>query len=316
MSTLSTIWAISLSSLVSSASSPIFINEIVDYKFDSYSPVNHQVRTSQNVDFRDSEINIFSVNSSLDNSANGNLSSDRNNDLSTDISNDQNRPRYLVEFQVTSDDKWMINVNRQSVFLVGDMPSAAIATAKLAIIMNHPDFDPQLIVPAVVDNPDDQDQPDQYVGKYKDVTLFTIPRASVVNPSLNLTQWVNNLRVAANAEPLTLIESQKQMHQLNTTVETLEGIASWYGPYFQGRLTASGEYFEQQDFTAAHPSLPFDTYLKVTNQRNGKSVIVRINDRGPYFGDRNLDLSHAAAIALDSDEVGVVPVTATILASN
>lgn len=298
MSTLSTIWAISLSSLVSSASSPILVNEIIDHKFNSYDPLNHQVRTAQNVDFRDSETSISLVNSDLNNPI-----SDRS--LTQNVQ--QNRPRYLVEFQATSVDEWMIIVNRQPVFSVKDMPSAAIATAKLAIIMNHPDFDPQIIAPAVVD--------DEYVGKYKDVTLFTIPK-SVVNPSLNLTQWVNNLRVAANAEPLTLTESQKQMHQLNTSVETLEGIASWYGPYFQGRLTASGEYFEQQDFTAAHPSLPFDTYLKVTNQRNGKSVIVRINDRGPYFGNRNLDLSHAAAIALDSDEVGVVPVTATILASN
>jgi rare lipoprotein A len=106
------------------------------------------------------------------------------------------------------------------------------------------------------------------------------------------------------------------MHRLIDTDEQIRGIASWYGPYFQGRQTASGEIFEQDDFTAAHPSLPFDTYLNVTNQRNGKSVVVRINDRGPYFGDRNLDLSHAAAIALNSDEVGVVPITATILVSS
>ncbi|MFN5766194.1 MAG: septal ring lytic transglycosylase RlpA family protein, partial [Pseudanabaena sp.] len=115
---------------------------------------------------------------------------------------------------------------------------------------------------------------------------------------------------------LTLVEAQKQIHRLAPTDEQIDGIASWYGPYFQGRQTASGEQFEQQDFTAAHPSLPFDTYLKVTNQQNGKSVVVRINDRGPYFGNRNLDLSHAAAIALNSDEVGVVPITATILVVN
>ena len=100
---------------------------------------------------------------------------------------------------------------------------------------------------------------------------------------------------------------------MTATNEKINGLASWYGPYFQGRQTASGEQFEQQDFTAAHPSLPFDTYLKVTNEKNGRSVVVRINDRGPYIGNRNLDLSHAAAIALNSDEVGVVPVTATVL---
>jgi rare lipoprotein A len=174
--------------------------------------------------------------------------------------------------------------------------------------MNAPDFEPNYFEPMVMNG--------EYIGKYKNAILFRVPKSEVLNPSLNLTQWINNLRVASGGEPLTLVEAQKQMYQLAITNEEINGIASWYGPYFQGRQTASGEQFEQQDFTAAHKTLPFNTYLKVTNQENGKSVVVRINDRGPYFGDRNLDLSHAAAIALNSDEVGLVPITATILASN
>jgi rare lipoprotein A len=216
--------------------------------------------------------------------------------------------KYVVEFRSKSANEWTIMVNNQPTFLVKDLPKALIAAAKLSITMNAPDFDPNRLE-AVAFN-------DEYIGKYKNAILFKISKSEDVNPSLKLTQWINNLRVSAGVDPLTLVEAQKQMHRLAPTDEQIDGIASWYGPYFQGRQTASGEQFEQQDFTAAHPSLPFDTYLKVTNQQNGKSVVVRINDRGPYFGNRNLDLSHAAALALNSDEVGVVPITATILVVN
>ncbi len=219
-----------------------------------------------------------------------------------------NQPRYVVEFQAKSGNNWMIMVNNHPAFLVEDLPNAVITGTKLAITMNAPDFDANQLEPLAING--------EYVGRYKDVVLFKIPKSEIINPALKLTQWINNLRVNTGVEPLTLVEAQKQMYQLTTTGEQINGIASWYGPYFQGRQTASGEQFEQQDFTAAHPSLPFDTYLKVTNQQNGKSVVVRINDRGPYVGDRNLDLSHAAAIALNSDEVGVVPITATILVSS
>ncbi|NKB17252.1 MAG: septal ring lytic transglycosylase RlpA family protein, partial [Pseudanabaena sp. CRU_2_10] len=81
-------------------------------------------------------------------------------------------------------------------------------------------------------------------------------------------------------------------------------------------MTANGEIFDQNDMTAAHKSLPFNTRLQVTNLINGKTTIVRINDRGPYVGDRVLDLSEAAAKELDSDSSGVVPIQATILAAN
>jgi rare lipoprotein A len=72
------------------------------------------------------------------------------------------------------------------------------------------------------------------------------------------------------------------------------GIASWYGSELQGRRTASGERFNRRELTAAHPSLPFQTKLRVTNPRNGRSVTVRINDRGPGHG-RAIDLSEEAA---------------------
>ena len=77
------------------------------------------------------------------------------------------------------------------------------------------------------------------------------------------------------------------------------GTASWYGPGFHRKKTASGERFDQNKLTAAHRSLPHDTVVKVTNLENGKAVKVLINDRGPYSGKRVIDLSHAAAKKLD-----------------
>jgi rare lipoprotein A (peptidoglycan hydrolase) len=74
-----------------------------------------------------------------------------------------------------------------------------------------------------------------------------------------------------------------------------KGSASWYGPGFHGRTTANGEHFDQNALTAAHKTLPFNTRLKVTNTVNNRSVIVRINDRGPYTGGRIIDLSKGAA---------------------
>lgn len=76
------------------------------------------------------------------------------------------------------------------------------------------------------------------------------------------------------------------------------GMASWYGPGFHGRRTASGERFNQNDMTAAHRSLPFGTRVRVVNQTSGTSVVVRINDRGPHVRGRIIDLSKASARAL------------------
>ncbi|MDR1900398.1 MAG: septal ring lytic transglycosylase RlpA family protein, partial [Treponema sp.] len=88
-----------------------------------------------------------------------------------------------------------------------------------------------------------------------------------------------------------------------------EGIASWYGPEFDGRPTASGEIFNSGAFTAAHPSLPFGTVLTITNRHNNKQVTVRVNDRGPFVSARIIDLSRAAAEQLDMIATGTAPVT-------
>jgi rare lipoprotein A len=77
------------------------------------------------------------------------------------------------------------------------------------------------------------------------------------------------------------------------------GAASWYGKQFHGKTTASGEDFDMFEFTAAHRTLPLGTFVKVTNLKNGKWIIVRVNDRGPYVGNRIMDLSYSAARMLN-----------------
>jgi rare lipoprotein A len=88
------------------------------------------------------------------------------------------------------------------------------------------------------------------------------------------------------------------------------GMASWYD---EAQMTASGERFDKHKLTAAHRTLPLGTLVRVTNQKNGKSVIVRINDRGPYGHGRIIDLSEAAARRLDMIDAGVVPVTLEVV---
>lgn len=86
------------------------------------------------------------------------------------------------------------------------------------------------------------------------------------------------------------------------------GVASWYGRDFHGKSTSSGERYDMFAMTAAHKTLPLPTYVEVTNQRNGKSVIVKVNDRGPFVDDRIIDLSYAAALELDMVRAGTAPV--------
>lgn len=95
--------------------------------------------------------------------------------------------------------------------------------------------------------------------------------------------------------------------------DTAEGTASWYGPGFHGKLTSNGETYNQNAYTAAHKTLPMNTMLKVTNLRNHKVVIVRVNDRGPFVAGRIIDLSNAAARALGVVAEGTAPVKLEVI---
>lgn len=96
-------------------------------------------------------------------------------------------------------------------------------------------------------------------------------------------------------------------------IHEVQGDASWYGGKFQGRLTANGEIFDTNKFTAAHRTLPFGTTVKVVNLQNKKEVEVRINDRGPFVDNRVIDLSRAAASTIDMIHLGTVPVQLIVL---
>ncbi len=96
-------------------------------------------------------------------------------------------------------------------------------------------------------------------------------------------------------------------------LKTITGSASWYGGKFHGRTTANGERYNMNEMTAAHKTLPFGTKVRVTNQRTGKAVTVRINDRGPYAGNRVIDLSRGAAQAVGMISQGVARVKIEVL---
>ena len=93
----------------------------------------------------------------------------------------------------------------------------------------------------------------------------------------------------------------------------LRGQASWYGKNYHGKLTASGEKYNMRAYTAAHKTLPFGTIVKVTNTNNGKSVDVKINDRGPFIAGRVIDLSPKAFNKIGDTNQGLFPVTIQIL---
>lgn len=97
-----------------------------------------------------------------------------------------------------------------------------------------------------------------------------------------------------------------------TLGSTEVGLASWYGPAFHGRRTASGEVYDMQQLTAAHRDLPLGTWIMVTNLDNGRSVEVRINDRGPFVPDRIVDVSYGAGRLLGMIGPGVVPVRVAV----
>jgi len=150
-----------------------------------------------------------------------------------------------------------------------------------------------------------------------------------INGSARLPNTTNNL-----AEDALEIASQLRRLLTDTTVveipvptppqppqaavgsvirSTIQGIASWYGPGFHGKRSANGERYNQNAMTAAHRSLPFGTQVQVTNLNNNRSVIVRINDRGPFIRGRVIDLSAAAARTIGITQTGVAPVRIDVL---
>jgi len=121
---------------------------------------------------------------------------------------------------------------------------------------------------------------------------------------LGAAQGPNNSE--AKPAPTSSIRSKPVVRkQVNKTKPYQVGTATWYGSNFEGKETASGEKYNMYDLTAAHLTLPFGSYVKVTNLRNGKAVVVRVNDRGPIVPGRIIDLSYGAAEALQMKAYGL-----------
>lgn len=113
------------------------------------------------------------------------------------------------------------------------------------------------------------------------------------------------------------VEPHVQLPDLSSSApEIIRGPVSWYGPRFAGRKTANGEIFDPRELTMAHRKLPFNTRVRVTNPDTGESVVVRVNDRGPYVGDRVADLSHAAATRIGMVKSGVIAAELEILSND
>ncbi|MDJ1168056.1 septal ring lytic transglycosylase RlpA family protein [Roseofilum sp. BLCC_M154] len=170
-----------------------------------------------------------------------------------------------------------------------------------------------------------------YIIRASDQTLVTMGKDVILpdttnNSTQDAVQATNRLRrLLGNAPPIEeiygkpVIAPGKEPHN-NTpaqpqfvAVQALSGWASWYGPGFHGNLTANGEVYNQYGLTAAHRSLPFGTIVRVTNMDNGRSLIVRINDRGPYTRNRIIDLSKGAAQELGLISSGVAPVRVEVM---
>jgi len=162
----------------------------------------------------------------------------------------------------------------------------------------------------------------RFISRSKCLSQKTLIAAS---SSMSLRKWLSGVSLVTLIGALAIsgcsskdsgehlggqgkLTPQEQGSAATKAVHKQVGEASWYGPGFQGQETANGETFNQKEMTAAHPTLPMGTKAKVTNLENGKKVEVRINDRGPYTGNRAIDLSSAAANKLDMKKDGTTEV--------
>lgn len=153
--------------------------------------------------------------------------------------------------------------------------------------------------------------------------LFTLLSSSIVTVAnavtleQNSTEITKSLDLQNREREQNLLTNESLNWSTNQPVQIAQqvyrGGASWYGPGFHGRLTANGETFNSNHLTAAHRTLPFGTRLRVTNLNNGRTVVVRINDRGPFIKGRIIDLSAAAARQIRMIESGVASVKVEVI---
>ncbi|MBW4476009.1 MAG: septal ring lytic transglycosylase RlpA family protein [Tolypothrix brevis GSE-NOS-MK-07-07A] len=209
-------------------------------------------------------------------------------------------------------DNYEVWVNKRKIATLPDEIEAKSMQQRLTQVVNLPRLDANQLRPALVDGIPALMAGNRFLFGIQKEVSHQIKRSG----ELLAIEWINNLRSALQAPAFSLVEGQQEMYGLTPSKKKMFGLASWYGGYFHGRTTANGEKYDQDELTVAHKSLPFNTFLQVTNLKNGNSVIVRVNDRGPYIPPRSLDLSREAARCINSETTGVVPYKAVILESS
>ena len=214
--------------------------------------------------------------------------------------------------------RYKVSLGDKTLGYVADEKRAYLMAQQLKRLIRQASFDPNAIAAYPIIEDSNILNAKNFVGT-PDQALFSVDDAmsNAVGYSSEwaAVSWANNLRLALDAAPLKTGDMLMGLGNLEKSKIDMAGEASWYGPYFHGWATANGETYNQNDLTVAHKSLPFGTQLKVRNTMNDKTVVVRVNDRGPYVGDRLLDLSKAAAECLGGEDVGVIPVEVTVLKS-
>jgi rare lipoprotein A len=154
----------------------------------------------------------------------------------------------------------------------------------------------------------------QSCGAVSDLSQRISELSQRYDQSTELTQVTNETIPSDVTIQKASVESGRKTSSKPVTKHALNGKASWYGPGFHGKKTASGEIYNQHKLTAAHKTLPLGTKARVINLDNGNTVEVEINDRGPFIQGRIIDLSRAAAGALGFIELGLAPVQVELIA--
>ncbi|WP_241856152.1 septal ring lytic transglycosylase RlpA family protein [Sulfurimonas lithotrophica] len=141
---------------------------------------------------------------------------------------------------------------------------------------------------------------------------YTQPKSYSYDKSAHSSQMDKKTYSHPTMKPY-IIHGKKYYPDIVEVGDTYNGIASWYGPDFHGKLTSNGETYNMHDMTAAHKTFPMNTIVKVVNVENGLSTVVRINDRGPFVGTRIIDLSNAAAHKISMVNKGTANVKLEVL---
>jgi rare lipoprotein A len=148
---------------------------------------------------------------------------------------------------------------------------------------------------------------DQFQGRSAPIDLRPATTRAGFGPALPAARYEPTALAQPHAGPPYQVDGRWYVPTYEPNYDEV-GIASWYGPTFHGKASASGEVFDENAMTAAHPTLPIPSLVRVTNLENGRSIVVRLNDRGPFVDDRIIDLSRAASAAIDMHGKGTAKV--------